>query len=157
MGIIEFLNDPKPSRLVCKFAVPFINVVLYQRMLIEQKNDIHLNIARCLMHHTFSYMDLSDEIRVLNMHLKITEKSIINYLEEDDEDKEKEKESFNLNNLKIFYVKELTQKLKALDYRLDTIDDTDTNNRSYPYQLKRGTILMKMDRGNYWEEYLNST
>ena len=71
-------------------------------MLIEQRNDIHLNIARCLQHSKFSYMSQKEEIRLLNLHLKITEKSIINYMDEDDDDilnhKSTEKKSFNNNS-----------------------------------------------------------
>ena len=154
MNIIEFLNNIKRKELVCKFSVPFINVVLYQRTLIEQRNDIHLNVAKLLQFNKFSYMSQKDEIRVLNKHLKITEKSIINHMEENDDDKEKnvEKTSFNLNNLKIFYVKELCEKIKAIDLRLGL----DENEEGYkptniPF-LKCGILNKKSDSGPTWEE-----
>ncbi len=120
-------------------------------MLIEQKNDIHLNIARCLQHNKFSYMTQKEELRILDMHLKITEKSIINYMEEDDDDKDKKvKQSFNLNNLKIFYVKELCEKLKAIDLRLG-VDDEENNKINIP-TIKCGIIAKKSDKGITWDE-----
>jgi len=155
MGIIEFLNDFSPKTLVCKFAVPFIRVVLYQRMLIEQRNDIHLNTAKCLQHNEFSYMPYKDELRLLDMHLKITEKTIINYLEEnDDEDVYKEgphsenKQSFNLNNLKIYYVKDLCEKLKEIDLRVNAEGEEVSKNES----LKSGILKKKADDYMTWEK-----
>ena len=146
------MNNPKPSLLVCKFGPSLINVVLYQRMLIEQRNDIHLNVARCLQHNKFSYMSQKDEIRLLNMHLKITEKSIINYMEENDDDKENKdkvmKESFNLNNLKIYYVKELCERLKSNDLRYNIDDEGNKGSISY---IKCGEIYKKSDTGISWE------
>jgi len=124
-------------------------------MLIEQRNDIHLKIARCLQHNTFSFFTQKEEIRILNMHLKITEKSIINYMEEDDDISKKGlvvKESFNLNNLKIFYVKELCERIKAIDLRFTQDDEEEFNNGNIPY-VKCGMIEKKSDHGNSWEQY----
>ena len=70
--------------MICKFAIPFCREILYQRMLIEQRNDIHMNIARLMQYNKFSYMSSKKEVELLKMHLKKTEKSIINYMEDDD-------------------------------------------------------------------------
>ncbi len=153
MGLIEFLNDFDQKTTVCKFSIPFLNVVLYQRMLIEQRTDIHRNIARCMQRTKFSYMPPTEEIRLLNHHLKITEKSIINYMDENDDDlfnKDKqiaEKRSFNLNNLKIFYVKELSEKLKAIDLRLNEEEMHSKNIQL----VKFGFVNKKSDKGFTWE------
>ena len=126
-------------------------------MLIEQRNDIHLNVAKCLQHNKFSYMPQKEEIRLLKMHLKITEKSIINYMEENDDEKDKDsrivKTSFNLNNLKIFYVKELKEKLKAIDYKYD-IDEDENPKVNFMHSIKCGILLKKSDKNITWEEYV---
>jgi len=98
-------------------------------------------------------MPQKDEIRILNKHLKITEKSIINYMEEDDDDKEKkvEKTSFNLNNLKILYVKELCEKIKAIDLHMGLDNEKHYKPNNIPY-IKAGKIGKKSDRGISWEE-----
>jgi len=101
-------------------------------------------------------MSQKDEIRLLNMHLKITEKSIINYMDEKDDDilkkdqqKSSEKKSFNINNLKIFYVKELCEKLKAIDLKLN-FDETVSFKNSIQL-VNCGEILKKSDKGFTWE------
>ena len=124
-------------------------------MLIEQKNEIHLNIARCLQHTKFSFMPQQEELRILNTHLKITEKSIINYMDEDDDDilqkdKKLDKKSSNINNLKIFYVKELCEKLKSIDLRLNL--DEDDYFKNAIQIIKSGDILKKSDKGFTWEQ-----
>ncbi len=121
-------------------------------MLIEQRNEIHLKVARCLQHSKFSYMPQKEEIRLLNLHLKITEKSIINYLDEDEDDPNKrqiEKKSFNINNLKIFYVKELCEKLKSIDLRLNI--DEEENFKTNIQLVKSGELCKKSDKGFTWE------
>ena len=46
LGLIEILYDIKPKHLVAMFTIPLLREVLYQRMLVEQKTDIHSKIAR---------------------------------------------------------------------------------------------------------------
>jgi hypothetical protein len=119
-------------------------------MLIEQKNDIHLSVARLLQNTKFSYIPHNKEIAMLQKHLKITEKSIINYMEEDDDNNQKKVtvETLNLNNMKIFQVKEICGKLKAIDLRLeDEIDLTKQNPK-----IKSGTVNKKSDKNITWEE-----
>jgi len=98
-------------------------------------------------------MPQKDEIRILNKHLKITEKSIINYMEEKNDDKEKkvEKTSFNLNNLKILYVKELCEKIKAIDLHMGIANEKTSKPNNIPY-IKAGIICKKSDKGITWEE-----
>ncbi len=98
-------------------------------------------------------MNQKEEIRVLKKHLKITEKSIINYMEENDDEKDKnalkQQQSFNLNNLKIFYVKELCAKLKSLDLRFQDEDEI-LNKGTIPY-VKSSILNKKSDKGYTWE------
>jgi hypothetical protein len=94
-------------------------------------------------------MSQSDEFELLKRHLSITEKSVINYMEENDEEKDKvEKTSFNLNNLKIKYVKELCEKLKNVDLRKYEEDSKPTN---IPCLIS-GSIKKKSDKNITWEE-----
>lgn len=76
-------------------------------------------------------------------------------MEEDDDISKKGlvvKESFNLNNLKIFYVKELCERIKAIDLRFTQDDEEEFNNGNIPY-VKCGMIEKKSDHGNSWEQY----
>jgi len=99
-------------------------------------------------------MPQKDEIRVLTKHLKITEKSIINYMEEKEDSKDKknksEKTSFNLNNLKILYVKELCEKIKAIDLRLGLTEEENYKPNNIQF-LKSGKLDKKSDSGPTWE------
>ena len=100
-------------------------------------------------------MTQKEEIRLLNMHLKITEKSIINYMEENDDELDKKittfKESFNLNNLKIYYVKELCERLKTIDLRQNQDEEDEFGIGNIPI-LKCGVLDKKSDKGNTWEK-----
>jgi predicted ATPase len=152
VGILEFLYDNhQPKRLVCKFAIPFFRDLLYQRMLIEQRNDIHMNVARLMQYAKFSYMSPHQEVELLKSHLKKTEKSIINYMEEEDDEQvshSKDIKFSTVNNQKIVYVKEVCQKLKAIDMKLDE----DDKNKSAGIILQ-GMLSKKSDSNISWEKY----
>ena len=109
--------------MICKFAIPFCREILYQRMLIEQRNDIHMNIARLMQYNKFSYMTSKKEVELLKAHLKKTEKSIINYMEDDDNEpsnsKRDEQKYSTTTNQKIVIVKEICQKLKVIDLKIE--------------------------------------
>lgn len=145
------MYDLNPKQLVCKFAIPFLRELFYQRMLIEQKNEIHLSVARLLQNTKFSYIPHNKEIMMLQKHLKITEKSIINYMEEDDDNLQCKKvaiEPLSLNNLKIFQVKDICGRLKAIDLRLEEDYELIKNNP----KIKSGTVNKKSDKNITWEE-----
>ena len=55
--------------------------ICYQRMLIEQRADIHLSFAKLLQNVKFSYIPHEMEMKMIHKHLKITEKSIITFLD----------------------------------------------------------------------------
>lgn len=119
-------------------------------MLIEQRNDIHMNIARLMQYNKFSYMPPSVEVDLLKYHLKKTEKSIINYMEEEDNEQmsnNREIKFSTLNNQKIVLVKEICNKLKAIDLKLDE-EDRD-NKAGLIYQ---GIVAKKSDSNITWEK-----
>ena len=120
-------------------------------MLIEQKNDLHLSVARLLQNTKFSYIPRTKELYMLQKHLQITEKSIINHMEEDDDNLQKNVvvNTLNLNNLKIFQVKDICERLKAIDLRLDS--DFETMKKSNTH-IKSGTLNKKSDKTFTWEK-----
>lgn len=154
-GLIEVLYDLHPKQIVYKFSVPFLREILYQRMLIEQRNDIHLNIARKLQDAKFSYMPHYKETYQLQTHLRIAEKSIINYMEEDDDsiadskDNQKQK-CLSLNGMKILLVKDICERLRVIDLRLDS-NEIDISKRSMPI-IKSGATFKKSDKNITWEQ-----
>lgn len=119
-------------------------------MLIEQKNDIHLSVARLLQNIKFSYLPPNKEIMMLQKHLKITEKTIINYMEEDDDNLQNRKViigTLNHNNLKILQVKDICSRLKAIDLRLEEDDSL----IKYNPNIISGSIMKKSDKNITWE------
>ena len=118
-GIIEILYDLKPKHLVAMFAIPLMREVLYQRMLVEQKTDIHAKIARKMEFSKFSYMPKNIEHDILKKHLETSEQTIMNTIELD-ENEIVNKENFNGNitNQKILVTKDIIEKLKIVDLKI---------------------------------------
>jgi hypothetical protein len=143
-GVIEILYDLNPKLLVCKFSVPFIREILYQRMLIEQKNDIHEALARKLQYSKFSYMPHHMEVRFLRNHLKTAEKSIMHHMDENEDDLTEQK--ISQNSLKICCVKNICERLKVFDLRLDSNIDLQKP------LIWTGFIWKKSDKGIRWEK-----
>jgi hypothetical protein len=146
-----------PKHLVCKFAIPFFREILYQRMLIEQKTDIHMMVARSLQISKSKYMSHDKEVKCLEMHLKIAEKTLMRQMESEDEEqlrllriyKNKNTDTLNLNNLKINLVKNICEKLKLIDLKLET--ETENQNKKSFLSIKAGYIEKKSDKNITWE------
>ena len=122
--------------------------ICYQRMLIEQRTDIHLSVARLMQNAKFSYISHEKEMYMLKKHLRITEKSIINYMEDDDNLDEVGQNFYSLsnNNMKLVIVNKICEKLKLIQFRLD-----DHINRMNPL-IKCGAITKKSSKNITWEE-----
>ena len=138
--------------MICKFAIPFCREILYQRMLIEQRNDIHMNIARHMQFNKFSYMTSKKELNQLKLHLRKTEKSIINYMEEEDDNEVflRDETKFSSNtNQKIVLVKEICQKLKINDLKLE--EEEHFNKRIQ--KIVEGILSKKSDANITWEKF----
>ena len=110
-GIIEILYDLKPKHLVAMFSIPLMREVLYQRMLVEQKTDIHAKIARKMEFSKFSYMSKNIEHDILKKHLETSEKTIMNDNEEiDEENLNTDIFNGNITNQKILVTKDIIGK-----------------------------------------------
>lgn len=143
-GMLEILWDYDPRFTVCKFSIPFLRDILYQRMLIEQRNEIHLNVARSLQNNKFSYMNPENELRLLRMHLRQNEKTIGTYMEEDEElvqlDRKIEtNQGLSFSNNKMYLVKAICDRINNHDF-----DDNS-------HILKSGELFKKMDSSKIWE------
>lgn len=142
-GMLEILYDMNPRYMVCKFSIPFMREILYQRMLLEQKADIHLNIARLMQSSKFTYRPADVELKILRMHLSRSEKTVDACMEDEDDIEDVDKQRFNslsLSNLKTYFFKELCNKLTNQD------PEEDKN------MLKCGLIAKKSDKGISWED-----
>jgi adenylate cyclase 10 len=118
-GIIEILYDLKPKHLVAMFSIPLMREVLYQRMLVEQKTDIHAKIARKMEFSKFSYMSKNIEHDILKKHLETSEKTILNDKEEmDEENLNSDIFNGNITNQKILVTKDIIGKLKIIDLKI---------------------------------------
>ena len=154
-GVMEILYDLEPKKLVAKFAIPFLKEILYKRMLVETKNEIHLKVARLMESSKLNYLPKKMETDLLNFHLIEEEKTILDHLSDTKEDKIEQikKEA----NLKIKVLKETTDKIKDIDLRVNEIDDISKNENSdiviskgsMPI-VKHGTIEKKSDKGITW-------
>ena len=118
-GIIEILYDLKPKHLVAMFSIPLMREVLYQRMLVEQKTDIHAKIARKMEFSKFSYMPKNIEHDILKKHLETSEKTILTDTEETEEENlNTDIFNGNITNQKILVTKDIIAKLKIVDLKI---------------------------------------
>ena len=87
-------------------------------MLIEQRNDIHMQISRLIQKNKVSYLpSLKLEKLNLRKQLENGQKSIIKEMEKppaDEKDFKDDNEVLNINSLKILVVKEICDKLKYM-------------------------------------------
>ena len=117
-GIIEVLYDLKPKHLVAMFSIPLMREVLYQRLLVEQKSDIHSRVARKMEFSKYSYMPKKIEYEILKRHLEASENTLMTSLEEDNINKTSDRINGNLANRKILITKDIIEKLKIVDLKI---------------------------------------
>jgi len=152
-GMIEYLYDidPKKKTVIYKFCCPFLKETLYQRMLIEQRNDIHMQIARLIQRKQVSYLpSLKLEKLNLRKQLENGQKSIIKEMEE--HSSEDNSETLNIQSLKILIVKEICDKLKDIKSCLpdDEIEQVEGRDK-LALALKYGMVDKKSDGKITWE------
>ena len=178
-GILEFLYDFNKKNLICKFCIPFLREILYQRMLIEQKNQLHLMAARTLQNPKFKYISHEKEVKLLGKHLKNSERTLLVQMEEDDSVEETynklyknnleggnnlnkwairsdEVEGLNITNLKIFLVKDIVQKIRKIqNLGSEAINDEESHgvnsSNKFLQQIRYGIIDKKSDKNITWE------
>ena len=156
-GMIEILYDldHKKKTVVFKFCCPFLKETLYQRMLIEQRNDIHMQITRLIQKNQVSYLpSLKLEKLNLRKQLENGQKSIIKEMEESPTEDNKFKDNqevLNINSLKILIVKEICDKLKNIKiYSDDEIEQIEGKDK-LAQALKYGMVEKKSDGKITWE------
>jgi hypothetical protein len=92
------------------------------------------------------YMSHSEEVKYLMYHLRTGEKSLMNYMEEEDGEQKLNiniERDLNLNNLKIFLIKDIVNKLREAG-----------ENNNHIVSIKSGVVGKKSDKGVSWEEYV---
>ena len=145
--------DHKKKTVVFKFCCPFLKETLYQRMLIEQRNDIHMQIARLIQKNHVSYLpNLKLEKLNLRKQLENGQKSIIKEMEAPvNVDSNENKEVLNVNSLKILIVKEICDKLRYMrNYSDDEIEQIEGKEK-LAQALKYGMVEKKSDGKITWE------
>ena len=118
-GLIEILYDLDPKKIIVQFCIPFLKEVLYKRMLVETKNEIHLKVARLMGDSKFSYLKRNTEKKLVNYHLIEEEKTILDHLVDTGDDEAEQ------------ILKEVNQRIKFLKDTIDTVKDIDTRNQNY--------------------------
>ena len=118
-GLLEILYDLDPKKIIVQFCIPFLKEVLYKRMLVETKNEIHLKVARLMGDSKFSYLKRNTEKQLVNYHLIEEEKTILDHLVDTGDDESEQ------------ILKEVNQRIKYLKDTIDTVKDIDTRNQSY--------------------------
>jgi adenylate cyclase 10 len=156
-GLIEFLYDLDSEHkiVVCKFACPFLKETLYQRMLIEQKSEIHLQVARHFQRNKLYYFTSKKiEKNYLRKQLELGQQSIIKGMEENiEEDNNGQTKNF----LQILLVHEITEKLKEIkesgyeDIEL-FLKETRGIDLDIAFPIKFGHLEKKGDRKLTWEK-----
>ena len=164
LGIIEILYDIKPKHLVAMFSIPLLREILYQRMLVEQKGEIHANIARKMQFTKFTYIPKNIETKILERHLEAAEKKIKNHIEDDDTNSSLlnsnnsnhhnndnySSSGLNITNQKIITTKNIIEKLKIIDLKISSNYD-EIINKHNPFILG-SSICKKDEHGGKIEE-----
>ena len=148
--IIEIIEDLdlKNKYVICKFSIPFLREILYQRIPSEQRNQLHYIIGKMTKINFNSkygkrskYLSNEDELDMLKNHLKFSEITIHeNFLQGTLTNSEMENDNLNINNLKTLLTQEICTKISSIK-----IND-DKNN-----MIKAGYIYKKSDGKLTWE------
>ena len=141
-GILDVLYDINIQHSVFIFKIPFSREVLYQRMLIEQKNDLHLTIARNMQNAKFSYMNQTQELAALKNHLKQSERTLMDYIKEE----QISKNFININNVILREIKQNCHAIKRIDQHTSK-----KKNTMLSQCVKSGPIDKKSDKNISWE------
>ena len=150
-NIIEILYDLdiKNKFVVCKFSVPFLREILYQRTPAEYRNQMHYIIGKLVKvstmsksHQKLRYMNDIMELGILEKHLKYSQVSIHdNFLNGKFSTTQLNNDNYlNINNLKTLINRQICAKIKSIK-----IND-DKNN-----MIKAGYIYKKSDGKLTWE------
>ena len=148
--IIEIIEDLdlKNKYVICKFSIPFLREILYQRIPSEQRNQLHYIIGKMTKVNFIpkygkrsKYLSNDDELDMLKNHLKFSEITIHeNFLKGTLSSSEMENDNLNINNLKTLLTQEICLKISSIK-----IND-DKNN-----MIKAGYIYKKSDGKLTWE------
>ena len=149
LGIIEILYDLKLKHLVAMFSLPLMREVLYQRLLVEQRTEIHSKVARKMEFSKYSYMPKEIEYEILKRHLEASENTMMNTLEEDNEGRAIDRINGNLSNRKILITKQIIEKLKIVDLKI-TSSYHEIRKQFMPMLLD-ATIIKKDEHGGKTE------
>ena len=150
LGIIEILYDIKLKHLVAMFSLPLMREVLYQRLLVEQRTEIHSRVARKMEFSKYSYMPKEIEYEILRRHLESSENTMMNILEEDKNGKIIDRVNGNLVNRKILITKQIIEKLKIVDLKI-TSSYHEIKKQFMPMLLD-ATIIKKDEHGGKTEQ-----
>ena len=148
--IIEIIEDLdfKNKYVICKFSIPFLREILYQRIPSEQRNQLHYIIGKMTkinFHSNYGkrsrYLSNEDELEMLKNHLKFSEITIHeNFLKGTLSNSEIVNDNLNINNLKILLTQAICSKISSIK-----VND-DKNN-----MIKAGYIYKKSDGKLTWE------
>ena len=119
-NLIEILYDLDVYKIVAKFSIPFLREIFYQRMTVETRNTIHLNIARKMQISRCTYLSRKKELILLKSHLAEAEMSITDRLSQTKQNHQ-EIEGKNEN---ICLIKDLCGKLKVIDLGIEDEEET---------------------------------
>ena len=150
LGIIEILYDIKLKHLVAMFSLPLMREVLYQRLLVEQRCDIHSRVARKMEFSKYSYMPKEIEYEILRRHLEASENTMMNILEQDNKGQIIDRVNSNLANRKILITKQIIEKLKIVDLKI-TSSYHEIKKQFMPMLLD-ATIIKKDEHGGKTEQ-----
>ena len=139
-GLIEILYDLDPKKMVVKFSIPFLKEILYKRMLVELKNEIHVKVARLMGDSKFRYLPREIEKKLVNHHLIEEEKTILDHLVDTGDGKVEQ------------ILKEVNQRIKYLKETIDTVKDIDTRAQDYG-DVEIAKKFSLIDNGEEEEEY----
>lgn len=113
--IIDILYDLDVNKIIAKFSIPFLREVFNQRMTVEQRSAIHLDISRRMQVKKSNYLSRKQELFQLKFHLREGGMSILDHIS----CSKQRTIDLGTKSKKLWILKEICEKLKVLDLRIE--------------------------------------
>ena len=113
--LIEILYDLNVNQIVAKFSIPFLREIFYQRMTVEQRNSIHLDISRKMQLQKSPFLSRKQELLQLKAHLRDGNMSILDHIS----CSKQRTIDLGTKGKKMWILKDICEKLEVLDLRIE--------------------------------------
>ena len=125
-----FLYDIDVNKIVAKCSIPFLREVFYQRMTVEQRSAIHLDISRRMQVTKSNFLSRKQELFQLKFHLREGGMSILDHIS----CSKQRTIDLGTKSKKLWILKEICEKLQVLDLRIEE-EGIELSKRTLPIRV----------------------